>query len=66
MKQRIAFDIKKMKVGCALLQATHGCNPLLADRFDTKYWLLYPTPNLYVYEVTEHQLGMLIEKVKEG
>lgn len=62
---KIAFDIKEMKIGCVLLQATFGCDPKLADRFDTKHWLLAPTPDLKVYEINEDQLKQLEKMLAE-
>ena len=61
---KIAFDIELMKPGCVLLQASLGGDPQLASRFDTRHWLLYPTPNLRVYEVTEEQLNQLVQIVE--
>ena len=61
---KIAFDIDEMKVGCVLLQATFGCPSEVASRFDTKHWLLAPTPGLKVYEINDDQLNQLITKVE--
>jgi len=61
---KIAFDVKRMKPGCALLQATHGCGNI-ASEFNPAHWLLHPTDDLLVYEVTPDQLERLILKVEE-
>ena len=60
---KIAFDVEQMKPGCVLLQAALGCDHILAHRFPAESWILSPTPNLRVYEVTEEQVPMLVEKV---
>lgn len=60
---KIAFDIEQMRPGCVLLQAALGCNSFLAHKFPTESWLLFPTPGLKVYEITEEQLPMLVSKV---
>lgn len=62
---KIAFDIKEMKPGCVLLQASMGCDSSLSHHFDTKHWLLAPTPDLRVYEVSDSQLKELIRIVEE-
>lgn len=59
---KIVYDISLMKPGCVLLQASYGCDPLLAHNFATQTWLLAPTPGLRVYEVTESQLEILVER----
>ena len=61
---KIAFDIDEMKVGCVLLQATYGCDPMLAERFNTDHWLLAPTPGLKVRPITEKQLDQLVTMVE--
>jgi len=60
---KIAFDVKLMRPGCVLLQGSLGCNPLIAHEFSTKDWLLAPTPDLGVYDVTPEQLKILVKKV---
>ncbi len=61
----IAFDISRMKPGCAIVQATFGCDGMIADNFDTKHWLLAPTDEMRVYPVTKDQLRELVQKVEE-
>lgn len=63
---KIAFDIKQMKPGCALLQAAMGCDSHISNYFDSKHWLLAPTDDLCVYEITKEQLEALVEKVKDA
>ena len=62
---KIVYDTKLMRPGCVLLQATHGCDPALAHRFDTKHWLLAPTENLSVYPITDVQLDQLVDMTNE-
>lgn len=62
---KIAYDIKKMRPGCAIVQAHFGCDPHISHEFDTKYWLLAPTEDMKVYPVTEDQLRQLVAMTKE-
>jgi hypothetical protein len=43
----LIFDVKLKRPGCALIQALGGCpsHPLY-DFWDTKDWLLSPTPDM--------------------
>lgn len=57
---KIAYDTVLKRPGCVLLQASMGGDTHLAQLFETKYWLVFPTDNLQVYEVTEEQLEKLV------
>jgi hypothetical protein len=57
---RLAYDVKKRKVGCVLLQAVMGGDPDIAKRIDNKHWLLAPTPDLKVYEISPAQVEQLV------
>ena len=59
-KKRLVYDAELKRPGCAILQAAFGCNPRLANEFDSKTWLLAPTPNMKVYAVTDQELGFLV------
>jgi hypothetical protein len=63
---RIAYDIVKMQPGCVLIQAQMGGldNLTLSDYFPTETWLLAPTPDMQVREVTTTQLRILSEATK--
>ncbi|ARQ95414.1 hypothetical protein [Bradyrhizobium phage BDU-MI-1] len=61
---RIAFDIKLMRPACVLVAAGMGADSNLASRFETKDWLLAPTPDMGVYEINEIQLDQLVKKVE--
>ena len=60
-KKHLAYDITLMQPGCVLLQAALGCNPHLADKFPPETWLLSPTCNMQVYEVTDEELAVLVK-----
>lgn len=62
---KLLFDIREMKVGCALMQAIYGGTPTLSGSFDTKHWFLAPTENMKLYNVTEQQVEFLIEKMNK-
>lgn len=62
---KIAYDAVLKRPGCVLLQAAFGCCPTLTHHFETATWLLAPTPDLKVYEVTEAQLAKLVTITEE-
>ena len=59
---KIAYDIKLLRPGCTLLQAAMGGDPLIAHEFDTEDWLLAPTEDMRMYEITKEQLKILVKK----
>jgi hypothetical protein len=61
---KIAYDAVLQRPGCALLQAALGGHMGIASKFPTSSWLLAPTENLRVYEVTPAQLAVLIARAK--
>ena len=63
-ERRIAFDIEKMRPGCAIIQAQFGCDPQTAHEFPTESWLTAPTPKMRCYPVNESQLKQLVAKVE--
>jgi hypothetical protein len=60
----ILFDRVEMKPGCAILQALGG-SPSIASAFPSETWLVYPTPNMRLYEVTKEQLAKLVQMVED-
>ena len=58
---RIVYDPVLKRPACVLLQAAYGCDSSLSHQFDTEDWLLAPTENMGVMEVTEEQLALLPE-----
>lgn len=56
---KIAYDTKLKRPGCVLLQAALGGSPI-AHHFPTDSWLLAPTPDMKLYEITTDQLIQLI------
>lgn len=62
---RIAFDIKLMRPGCAIIQAAYGCDGRIAHEFPTDTWLLTPTPDIKIYPVTAEQIAKLVQMVCE-
>ncbi len=58
----IAYDAVRKRPGCVLLQAALGAtisNREIMEHFDTEDWLLAPTDDMKVYEVTPEQLVKL-------
>lgn len=62
---RIAFDITLMRPGCVLLQAAMGADPEAAKRFPADTWLIAPTPDLVVRNITDSQLDQLVGMVEK-
>lgn len=64
---RIAYDVKLKRPGCVLLQAALGGDAHLVGRkFTHETWLLHPTDDLHVYEVTDDQLEKLVKITEDG
>lgn len=58
---KIAYDAVLKQPGCVLIQAVMGGNiPNFAALFPGESWLLSPTPDMKLYEVTEDQLKILV------
>lgn len=57
----IAYDPVLKRPGCVLIAAALGADTAICDRFDVRSWLLSPTDNMGVFEVTEAQLDRLVE-----
>lgn len=62
---RFCFDIKRMQPGCVLLAAAMGGDPELAKRFSSEIWLLAPTPDLKVYEITPEQFDEVLARTEK-
>ena len=60
----IVYDIALMRPGCALIQAAFGCGVVIAHQFPVESWLLSPSESLRVYQITQKQLRILVEKTK--
>lgn len=60
---KLCFDIKLRRPGCVLIAAAMGAESRLASQFKTETWLLAPTPDLKVYEVTPEEFAKILEKV---
>jgi hypothetical protein len=58
----IVFDIQQMRPGCALIQAIMGGSPGVLNNFPAECWLDAPTPGMALYNVTDEQLNILIER----
>lgn len=57
----IAYDAVLRRPGCALIQAAFGATIDVSLYFDSKVWLLSPTPDMRLYEVTPEQLAILVK-----
>jgi len=61
---KVAYDIKLMRPACVLVAAGMGADSHLCHSFDADDWLLAPTDDMAVYNVTDDQLQQLIQKTK--
>lgn len=60
---KIAYDCTLRRPGCVILQAVMGCDAAgreLSMRFDSKLWLVAPTPDLKLYDCTPEQGEQLL------
>jgi len=57
----LALDRHLNKVGCPLLQAEFTGDDRVAHRFITDSWLLAPTKQMNVYDVSDNELAGLVE-----
>lgn len=58
-KHRLLYDMKLMRPACVLLQAVAGGS---VGGFDLELlgeWLVAPTPDMKMYEITDEQLEQL-------
>jgi hypothetical protein len=62
---KIAFDLPQMRPACVLLQAALGGDPAAAKRFDSETWLIAPTGDMKVYEITDEQLTALVDRTHQ-
>lgn len=60
---RLCFDIKLMRPGCVLLAAAMGGDPELAKQFPSEKWILSPTPDLKVYEISSEEFKKVLDFV---
>lgn len=61
----VAFDLKLRRPGCAIVQAALGGFIPAADRFHVESWLLYPTPDMKLYDVPLDEFERLVAFVNE-
>jgi len=58
---KILYDAKLKRPACVLLQAAAMSDYSIANRFPSESWLVYPTPDMKIYEVTPEQLDYLVK-----
>lgn len=56
---RLVFDMKLRRPGCVILQAAMGGDTRAANRLPAESWLVAPTDDMRVYEITEAELDQL-------
>jgi len=63
---KIAYDTVLKRPACVLLQAAMGCEPAVAHPFDSRHWLVFPTPDLKVYPLSPGLLEWLVEITEQA
>ena len=58
---KIVYDARLKRPGCVLLQAMGGNVPNFSKLFPSESWLVAPTPDMKLYDVTPEQLKRLVE-----
>lgn len=61
----LAYDMELCRPGCVLVAAALGADSDASSRFDTRTWLLAPTPTMRVYRITESQLVDAVRRTEE-
>lgn len=61
---KIAYDVKLMKPGCAIVQAALGGDSVACNAFDAQDWVTHLTDDMRVYEVNTDQLEVLVAKTE--
>lgn len=57
----LAFDLKKRRPGCVLLQAVMGGSTHIARMIPNEHWLIAMTDDMKVYNIPESELKKLVE-----
>jgi len=59
---RIVYDMKLFRPACVLLQAAMGGDHnVVSANFDARYWLVNPTNDMKLYELSEEELKQAVE-----
>lgn len=62
--RRIAYDTTLDRPGCVMVAATLGADTRVPAEFPTESWILYPSPGMGVYEVSDEQVAILARRVR--
>lgn len=62
----MVYDCKLRRPACALLQAVLGGDDGACTVFDSRHWLLSPTPDMRLYEVDQDRLRDLISITEQA
>lgn len=57
---KLLYDVTLRKCGCVLLQAVAGGSIGIANRIPAEDWLVAPTPDMKLYELTDDQVDQLV------
>jgi len=60
---KIVFDVSLMRPGCAILQVLKGGTPGIANSFPSESWLITPTENMKLYNISQDELKILVNRV---
>ena len=59
---KLAYDEELNRPGCWLLAAMMGADKYITQEFDTRDWLISPTPGLKVIEVLRDKIPEYVER----
>jgi hypothetical protein len=59
---RLAYDLTLRRPACAILAAALGGDVALVHAFNAENWLIHPTPDMKVYNITSEQLALLLDR----
>lgn len=57
---KLVYDFTLGRPGCALLQATFGSDNTMVNGFDSESWLVFPTPDMGMYELDTDKYTFLM------
>jgi hypothetical protein len=58
---KLVYDLSLKRPACAILQAVFGGDQGIAGSFPSEHWLTAPTPGMKAYQISNEELGKVIE-----
>lgn len=64
MTQLVVYDLTLDRPACVLVAAALGGSTAVAKLFPSELWLLAPTPQMKVYEISDAGLALLVKRLE--